>query len=109
MNDVDSSRRSYSLEILLVSFAGLLLEISYTRVISLKLFYYYTYLVIGLALLGMGAGGVAVALSGRLRRASTEAILIWGLLGGAVAVVLGYVAIAELRITTFDIWIYEAE
>jgi hypothetical protein len=101
--------RRYSFEILAMSFAALLIEISYTRVISFKLFYYYTYLVIGLALLGMGAGGVAVALSGRLRRASTEAILTWGLLGGAVSVVLGYVVIAELRITTFDIWIYEAE
>jgi hypothetical protein len=43
--------RGYYLEILLVSFAGLLLEISYTRIVSFKLFYYYTYLVIGLALL----------------------------------------------------------
>jgi hypothetical protein len=34
--------RSYRLEIFLVSLAGLLLEISYTRVISFKLFYYYT-------------------------------------------------------------------
>jgi hypothetical protein len=39
---VVSPRRSYALEILLVSFAALLLEISYTRVISFKLFYYYT-------------------------------------------------------------------
>ena len=92
-----------------MSFAGLLLEISYTRVISFKLFYYYTYLVIGLALLGMGAGGVAVALSGRLRRASTDSILTWGLLGGAVSVLVGYVAIAKLGITTFDIWVYEGK
>ena len=55
--------RSYRLEIFLVSFAGLLLEITYTRVISFKLFYYYTYLIIGLALLGIGTGGVIVAVS----------------------------------------------
>ncbi len=80
----DEGERTYHLEILLMSLAGLLLEISYTRVISFKLFYYYTYLVIGIALLGIGAGGVFVALSGRLRRASTEAVIMWGLLGGAV-------------------------
>ncbi|MGH9027712.1 MAG: hypothetical protein ACRDWD_16595, partial [Acidimicrobiia bacterium] len=39
-----TSEPGYHLEILLVSFAALLLEISYTRVVSFKLFYYYTYL-----------------------------------------------------------------
>jgi hypothetical protein len=37
-----------------------------TRVISFKLFYYYTFLVIRLALLGIGCGGVIVAISRRL-------------------------------------------
>ena len=59
-----SRSRNYIVEILLVSFASLLLEIGYTRVISFKLYYYYTYLVIGLALLGIGSGGVLVAVSG---------------------------------------------
>ena len=49
----------------------MLLEISYTRIVSFKLFYYYTYLVIGLALLGIGTGGVFVVVSKRLQRAST--------------------------------------
>jgi len=106
MNDVDSSRRSYSLEILLVSFAALLLEISYTRVISFKLFYYYTYLVIGLALLGIGCGGVVVAISRRLRRTETESILLWGLLLGAVSVGIGYVVVATVRTDTIAIWDY---
>ena len=37
-----------------------LLEVGYTRIVSYKLWYYYTYLVIGLALLGIGSGGVFV-------------------------------------------------
>ena len=53
---------SYRIEILLISFAALLLEISYTRIISFKLYYYYTYLVIGLALLGIGSGAVLTAI-----------------------------------------------
>ena len=100
------AERGYHLEILLVSFAALLLEISYTRIVSFKLFYYYTYLVIGLALLGIGAGGVLVAVSGRLKRASTDAILLWGLLTGAVSVGVGYLVIAKLPIATNDIWDY---
>ena len=54
-----TSRRSYALEILLVSFAALLLEISYTRVISFKLFYYYTYLVIGFVVMVDGLAAIA--------------------------------------------------
>ncbi len=56
-------RRSHNLEIPLISFAALLLEISWTRV-SFKLFYYCTYLVIGLALLGIGCGAGARGLVG---------------------------------------------
>ena len=67
-----SESRSFLPEIFLISGAALLLEISYTRIISFKLFYYYTYLVIGLALLGLGSGGVIVAVSGRLRRTGTD-------------------------------------
>ena len=96
--EVDPDRRSYYLEIFLVSFAGLLLEISYTRIVSFKLFYYYTYLVIGLALLGH-----------RLRRRARRGlrapapaspptpISMWGLVLGAVSVGVGYLVVAVHR------------
>ena len=51
----------------MVGFVGLTLEIAYTRIVSFKLFYYYTYFVIGLALLGFGAAATIMALSVRLR------------------------------------------
>jgi hypothetical protein len=104
--DPERSGRSYSAEILLISFAALLLEISYTRIVSYKLFYYYTYLVIGLALLGIGSGGVLVTVSGRLRRAATDTIMMWGLLLGAASVGLGYLVVALTHIATLQIWEY---
>jgi hypothetical protein len=99
--------RSYRLEIFLVSLAGLLLEISYTRVISFKLFYYYTYLIIGLALLGIGTGGVIVAVSSRIRRASTDTIMLWSFVFGAASIAAGYVVIAVIRIDSLSIWEYD--
>ncbi|HSO94898.1 MAG TPA: hypothetical protein VLV81_02540 [Acidimicrobiia bacterium] len=101
-----ADRRAHYAEIFLVSFAALLLEISYTRVISFKLFYYYTYFVIGLALLGIGCGGVLVTVSNRLRRAATDTILIWSLLLGALSVALGYVVLTYTSLDTFAIWHY---
>ena len=56
------SRARQMVAIFLVSLAGLLLEVGYTRIVSYKLWYYYTYLVIGLALLGIGSGGIFVVL-----------------------------------------------
>ncbi|HEX6311777.1 MAG TPA: hypothetical protein VF152_09130, partial [Acidimicrobiia bacterium] len=100
------TQRAYNVEIFLMSFAALLLEISYTRVVSFKLFYYYTYLVIGLALLGIGTGGVLVAISRRMRTASTDTILMWGLLLGAASVGVGYLVVALTPVDTLEIWDY---
>ena len=101
-----SSLRAYGLELFAVSFAALLLEISYTRVVSFKLFYYYTYLVIGLALLGIGSGGALVAVSTRLREAATETILQWSFLLGSASVAVGYVIVATVSTNTLTIWNY---
>jgi hypothetical protein len=101
-----SDRHGYHLEILLVSLSGLLLEISYTRVVSFKLFYYYTYFVLGLALLGIGSGGVFVATSRRLRAAATAKIVTVGCTVGAFTVALGYGVVARMPIATREIWAY---
>ena len=97
-------RRSFYAEIFLISFAGILLEISYTRLISFKLFYYYTYLIIGFALLGMGSGAVLVAILPRLQRLPLAALLSKTCLIGAASVVAGYVFIARISLDSFKIW-----
>jgi hypothetical protein len=99
-------RFSGHVEILLASFAALLIEIAYTRIISYKLFYYYVYLVIGLALLGIGAGGVAVTISKRLRAAGTESILFGCFLLGSLISVSAYVIVALIRLDTLKVWLY---
>ncbi|MFO0829391.1 MAG: hypothetical protein U0572_14735 [Phycisphaerales bacterium] len=53
--------------IFLLSMATLLLELSWTRVLSVSLWYHFGFLVISTALLGFGIAGVVLALWGRLR------------------------------------------
>src|SRR4030067_389465 len=48
--------------IFLVSFSLLAFEISLTRVLSVMLLYHYVFIVISVALLGLGAGGIYVYL-----------------------------------------------
>jgi len=92
--------------IFLVSLAGLLLEVGYTRIVGYKLWYYYTYLVIGLALLGIGSGGVIVVLWKRLRETSTERIVAICSIFGAISIVIGYLVVSNISINTLSIWDY---
>jgi hypothetical protein len=105
-NTTDRTRLPPWLALLLVSLAGLLLEVAYTRIVSFKLLYYFTYLVIGLSLLGIGSGGIAVSIWPPIRRASTEKVVAVCSLVGAVSIPLGYWAIADLPINTLAIWEY---
>jgi hypothetical protein len=89
-----------------MSFSALLIEVAYTRIFSFKLYYYYVFLIIGLALLGTGAGGVFVAVSKRLRRASTDSIIFWCFLLGAASTIAGYAIVAYIHINTLAVWLY---
>src|SRR6185295_11876221 len=102
----ERTRLSRALTIFLVSLAGLLLEVGYTRIVSFKLWYYYTYLVIGLALLGIGSGSVFVAVYGPVRRWTTDRIIAIASIWGAVSIALGYLVVAMLHIDTIAIWDY---
>ncbi len=105
---MQSDRRRNLLVIFLVSMAGLLLEVAYTRIISYKLWYFYTYFVIGLALLGIGSGGILLATIRRISQASTDTILRWSCASAAATMPVGYLIIAKLPIHTNAIWSYEA-
>jgi Spermine/spermidine synthase domain len=87
-----------------IGFVGLTLEIAYTRVISFKLFYYYTYFVIGLALLGLGTGSAVVALSSRVRSLDTVRLVQLVAPGAALVGLGGYAAVARIPTDTNLIW-----
>ena len=86
-----------------IGFVILTLEIAYTRVVSFKLFYYYTYFVIGLALLGLGAAS-AVSLS--TGSASLDPIRLVQLVARPAALLglLGYVVVNRIPTDTNLIW-----
>jgi hypothetical protein len=88
----------------MVGFVGLTLEIAYTRIVSFKLFYYYTYFVIGLALLGFGAAATVTALSDRLRRRDVlDTVRILAPVVALVGVV-SYLLVARIPTDANAIW-----
>lgn len=91
-------RKAFYYEIFAVSLAAILLEISYTRIFSFKVWYYFTYLIIGIALMGLGTGGVLVAVSRRLRQADTDRLIPRLCIIGGVSVLCGYLSIARTQL-----------
>ena len=85
-------------EIFLLSLAVLLLEVGYTRVFSYKFYYYFTYAIIGIALLGLGTGGVCLTVFPRLRRLPASRLIPGAGLGAGASAGLGYFVIAATRV-----------
>ena len=94
--------RTFRTEIFLVSLAAILLEVGYTRVFSYKLHYYFVFLTIGIALLGLGSGGVIIAVSARLRGMRPERLIGAACLAASVLVPVGYVSIAAVQVNAVD-------
>jgi len=95
-------RKPLYFEIFTTSLGALLLEISYTRIFSFKVFYYFTYLIIGLGLLGVGCGGIAVATSARLRKASPDRVIPIASFAGGASVLSSYLLIAPIQLNIAD-------
>ena len=108
MDDVGGARpatlRLRLVAAFVVGFVGLSLEIAYTRVISFKIFYYYTYFVVGLALLGLGAASSVLALSSRLRRMPTLQLVRVAAPAAGLAGAIAYAVVARLGTDTNLIW-----
>jgi spermidine synthase len=97
------SAKSFRPEIFLVSLAAILLEIGYTRIFSYKLHYYFVFLMLGIALLGLGSGGVFVAVLQRLRAVASERLLAGCCLAAALAVPLSYLVVAPVQLNAVQL------
>jgi hypothetical protein len=90
-------------EIFLLSLAMILLEIGYTRIFSFKLVYYFTYVVIGIALLGLGSGGVLVATVRALGRPTATRLVAFAGLVASIATMAGYLLVARVQVNAIDL------
>ena len=99
-----AKERSYYPEVFLISAAGLLLEINYTRIFSYKVYYFFTYFIIGLALLGFGSAGVFVAVIPRLRRVALDTLIYVCCMAASLSVLVGYIVVSRTPINTLKVF-----
>lgn len=88
------NRRHY-LGIFVISATTLLLELALTRVLSVALWYHFSFLVISTALLGFGASGVTLAMWTRLRE------------GMPLDFALSALSLALGAVTVFSYWLMQ--
>jgi SAM-dependent methyltransferase len=96
MEEETLSDRHATWTLLVVSLLLLTLELAQIRLFSYSLFQTVVYVAIAITLLGLGASGTILAMSQRLRDADPRRLVVWGILGFAVAVPLSHLAFAQL-------------
>lgn len=101
MQAITDHRLSKYLGLALISGCVLALQITFTRIFSLMIWHHFTYLVIGVALLGGGAAGTFLAVrqwdEEKLRRRVGLLAVIFSLTALLNLVAIRYVAIDPLR------------
>jgi hypothetical protein len=90
--------------VFLVSFSLLAFEITLTRVLSVLLFYHYVFIVISLALLGLGSGGILVHVLNLRRPSDGQQFRGTGLFAGLFALSIPLSLILMTRITSVAGW-----
>jgi hypothetical protein len=95
---------SYLLGIFIVSMASLLHEFTLTRILSVSLWYHFAFMIISVALLGIGVSGVAVSLFPKLMQKPIDKLLaVLSLIYGA-SVILTFVISYYIPIDPFSLF-----
>jgi spermidine synthase len=89
-------------EIFLIALAAIVLEISFTRIFSFRLYYYFTYLIIGIAMLGLGSGGILATVLRPLRNGRAELLVPRCAMAAALLVPVTYFVVAVTQINAID-------
>ena len=96
--------------IFLLSFSVLAFEITITRILSVILYYHLAFMVISLAMLGLGAGGVYVYFSNKLKEKADFFISLFALLS-SISIIVSLVLVLSFPFkpfvsikTFFDFW-----
>ncbi len=96
--------------IFLLSFSVLAFEITITRILSVILYYHLAFMVISLAMLGLGAGGIYVYFSSKLKEKADFFISFFALLS-SISIIFSLILTLSLPLkpfisikTFFDLW-----
>jgi hypothetical protein len=91
--------------LLLVSAAALTFQINLTRLFSVSQFYHFAFMVVSIALLGMGASGTFLATRKFKPGEAEEKIFPWLALGSGASMIASYLLVNQLPFDAFSIFV----
>jgi hypothetical protein len=97
------------LGLLLVSAAALAFQINLTRLFSVSQFYHFAFMVVSIALLGMGASGTFLATRKFKPGEAEEKIFPWLALGSGASMIASYLLVNQLPFDAFSIFVDPAQ
>lgn len=95
----------HKIGLLLVSLSVLMLEFTLIRVLSVSLWYHFAFMIISIALLGLGISGVTILLSKKINKAEINSFLTITSLAYAVSVILSFVIINKIPFDPFSLFV----
>src|SRR4030095_10268216 len=98
----DKLTYKHKLGLLLVSLSALMLEFTLIRVLSVSLWYHFAFMIISIALLGLGISGVTIILSRRIGRAEINSFLTMTSVLYALSIIISFTLINKIPFDPFS-------
>lgn len=95
----------HKIALLLVSLSVLMLEFTLIRVLSVSLWYHFAFMIISIALLGLGISGVTIIISNRINKAEINSFLTITSLLYAVSIIASFVIINKIPFDPFSLFV----
>jgi hypothetical protein len=99
----------HKIGLLLVSLSVLMLEFTLIRVLSVSLWYHFAFMIISIALLGLGISGVVIIISKRINRAEINSFLAITSFAYALSIIVSFVAINKIPFDPFSLFVDSAQ
>ncbi len=99
----------HKIGLLLVSLSVLMLEFTLIRVLSVSLWYHFAFMIISIALLGLGISGVTIILSKWINKAEINSFLAITSFAYAFSIIISFVAINRIPFDPFSLFVDSAQ
>ncbi len=93
----------HKIGLLLISLSVLVLEFTLIRVLSVSLWYHFAFMIISIALLGLGISGVTILLSDKINKAEINGFLTVCSLSYAVSILVSFTLLNKIPFEPFSL------
>lgn len=101
----ESITGKHKIGLLLVSLSVLMLEFTLIRVLSVSLWYHFAFMIISIALLGLGISGVTIIISNRINKAEINSFLTITSLLYAISIIVSFTIINKIPFDPFSLFV----